>query len=386
MVEIKWRRPGCCCTAAGAVLVLVLVLSQLWAWQLGGNQQQTYNVEPFPPIRPHRYVKVAYVNFWPGFNSTQLLVCKGLANVCRERGCTLQVVDSPHVADLVISSVFTRFDLSNVSAVKVLLTLENIGMDGQGALIRRKLDLFDWVIGFHDGYEAGGRRIPSIRWPYYMEYICQDARGAALATAAQCVERFNYSSSVLRWPLEARNRSATLVARRDVPVGGPVPLFRSRVLEAFGRAGVAVRCPSLVGKNSPSLAELKLTKIEFQAQHVFAICPENSAGLGYVTEKLVAAVYARAIPVYFGTLLEEDRRFFNTKRILFIDPQDLDAVARHAAALLRDENALRDMFEQPAFARGAHLVLQNHIERLHEGLAEIVVGALERHRSGSGLA
>ena len=325
-------------------------------------------------------LKYAYVNFWPGFNESHEhdTFTGGLAKACREHGCRLQAVDSLADADLIVSSsAQPHVDVSKLQAFKVLVAFDNIGADGRGPL--RKFDTrgFDYIFGSHDHYTAGKRSVPSVRWPSYIAHACDGFQDGEppIAAASRCLGRF--AGEPLR-PLAERNKNATLVARKDAKRGGPAPQFRARILQEFAKAGVQVDCPSAIGKNMPSIEQLYMSKVEFLSQYAFNICPEDSAGPGYVTEKLADAVLSGAIPIYFGSLADEDLQFFNKDRIIFIDPTNIAASVEQVARLQRDERALKRLYARPVLAPSAAHVVASIYRRLYQGLGEVVVATLSR--------
>lgn len=58
-------------------------------------------------------------------------------------------------------------------------------------------------------------------------------------------------------------------------------------------------------------------KIRYLQQFKFNICPENSNAPGYVTEKLMEAVFSGAIPVYWGSDNNPEPEFLNRDAIIF---------------------------------------------------------------------
>jgi len=112
-------------------------------------------------------------------------------------------------------------------------------------------------------------------------------------------------------------------------------------------------------------------KMDFLQGHRFSIAFENTAAPGYTTEKLLEALAARTIPVYWGN--PEVARDFNPAA--FINASDFEspaALAKHVAALDRDPARMLAMLNAPVFSGGVeppHLrgsVLVDFLTRMFE--------------------
>ncbi|MBH1963075.1 MAG: hypothetical protein I8H77_02000 [Comamonadaceae bacterium] len=89
-------------------------------------------------------------------------------------------------------------------------------------------------------------------------------------------------------------------------------------------------------------------KIAFLNNYKFNLCFENSSHPGYVTEKLLEALCARTIPIYWGSpTVALD---FNPKAFLnWHDYEDDHDFIRAIIALDQDDDAYREMYMQPLF-------------------------------------
>ncbi|MGY5450943.1 glycosyltransferase family 10 domain-containing protein [Agarivorans sp. MS3-6] len=89
-------------------------------------------------------------------------------------------------------------------------------------------------------------------------------------------------------------------------------------------------------------------KIDFQKRYRFTIAFENSTSPGYTTEKLIHALSADTIPIYWGNPLVG--REFNTKR--FINCHDFNSLEEVANQVMQLENnpaLLESMLREPFF-------------------------------------
>ena len=108
-------------------------------------------------------------------------------------------------------------------------------------------------------------------------------------------------------------------------------------------------------------------KLEFAKQYVFSLCPENSKGNGYTTEKLLEAVASGCIPVFYGNLetSPEESKLLNMDRIIQFDIRDEKSVIEmieKVNALYEDKEKLLEMYNLPIFND------YSQIEKLNESM------------------
>jgi hypothetical protein len=94
-------------------------------------------------------------------------------------------------------------------------------------------------------------------------------------------------------------------------------------------------------------------KVEAQRKFKFTIAFENSSSPGYTTEKLVHALAADTIPIYWGD--PEIGRVFNTDRIIDMNRMSVEDGIERVMALHRDDAAWLAMANRPFFAPDAPL-------------------------------
>ena len=80
----------------------------------------------------------------------------------------------------------------------------------------------------------------------------------------------------------------------------------------------------------------------------FVICCENTSLPGYVTEKIVNAMIAKAIPIYFGT--PDIVRFFNPASFINVhDFKTLEDMVQYVAGIDKNDDLYHNMLLQPWF-------------------------------------
>ncbi|MDG2169045.1 MAG: glycosyltransferase family 10 [Opitutales bacterium] len=91
-----------------------------------------------------------------------------------------------------------------------------------------------------------------------------------------------------------------------------------------------------------------IPKVDFQKQYRFSIACENAPTNGYTTEKIIHALAADTIPIYWGN--PEIGKEFNTKRFInCYDYQSLDDIVDHIMSLENDPTQISKMLQEPFF-------------------------------------
>jgi alpha(1,3/1,4) fucosyltransferase len=123
-----------------------------------------------------------------------------------------------------------------------------------------------------------------------------------------------------------KTRFASLIARHD-HTG-----LRGWMMRLLSHVG-PVHCPSAAYRNVPeaeAVGEGWVAKRAYTATCTFSICPENSVGDGYTTEKPFDALLAGAWPVYHGERPCEPG-ILRQSCLLFADPEDVPGTVARVA-------------------------------------------------------
>lgn len=114
-------------------------------------------------------------------------------------------------------------------------------------------------------------------------------------------------------------------------------------------------------------------KLRWLRNYRFNLTPENSNATGYCTEKLLEAIQAGCVPVYWGADNCPEPDIFNQDAIIFFEMgQENNSVINLIAELNADELKYMDFACQPRFIEGAEDVIWNYYETLEEKLKEII--------------
>ena len=119
-------------------------------------------------------------------------------------------------------------------------------------------------------------------------------------------------------------------------------------------------------------------KQAFESRHKVSLCFENGAHPGYTTEKLVQALAARTVPIYWGD--PEVGRIFNTKAFVNVsDYGSLEEALLRVQELDRDDDLYMSMLREPAMLPGAPSV-DEELARFESWLLSIFEQPLEKAR------
>lgn len=143
--------------------------------------------------------------------------------------------------------------------------------------------------------------------------------------------------------LENKNL-CTLINRHD-PGNTRLPILRE--LSKY----MHVVCPGRLANNCSSEEVDRLGTPEYIKKFIFNICSENFADShpGYITEKLMNCCLGGAIPIYFGKLDEIDERIFNKERILFLNANNTEEIAKRVMQLCLNRELMEQFYRQPVF-------------------------------------
>lgn len=87
-------------------------------------------------------------------------------------------------------------------------------------------------------------------------------------------------------------------------------------------------------------------KIAIQKHHKFSLAIENARFWGYTSEKILTAMMAGSIPIYWGNPRVEEE--FNPKRFIRLNGEDFGQLADTVSNLLDSPRELVEMVSQPA--------------------------------------
>ena len=245
-------------------------------------------------------------------------------------------------------------------AIRIFFTGENL----QDSIIQNRTRWYgdhrlkdvDLALGFEYKPESNYIRFP--QWIWNRDFI---SPRATLEDIKPKILNINKSETRLN---STRTRFIAQISRHDI-CG-----IRMKLIELFDSIG-QIDCAGEFNRNTDELQTVYNDKKEdFLANYRFCICPENSLGDGYITEKVFEAIASGCIPIYWGACLEEG--ILNPKAILRYEKGKEKELFEQVQRLWTDENAYREFAMQPPFLDGAAEKIWEMLENLKKKLKPLL--------------
>jgi alpha(1,3/1,4) fucosyltransferase len=262
-----------------------------------------------------RPIRIAFIDF-PGDGTPHAII-----DLLTSR-FDIQVTDEN--PDFVIYSVFGHRFLDHPDAIRIFITSENVRPD---------FNLCDYAFGF-DWLEYDDRyyRAPNYAFFPHFKQLCIARRSR--------ITREELAST--------RTRFCNFIY-----TNGQAHPYRDQLFHALSKyktVDSAGRHLNNTGFNPGKAHSYGWAdeKVEFQSRYKFSIACENDTFPGYTTEKIVHALAAGSIPIYFGNPLVA--REFNAMRIINgHDHDSIDSVVQRVVELDRDDDAYLKVVAEPFF-------------------------------------
>ena len=124
-----------------------------------------------------------------------------------------------------------------------------------------------------------------------------------------------------------------------------------------------VICASTLFNNYPKIGNLPSEKIDHISESVFNICPENSHGDGYITEKIIHALEAGTIPIYWAAEYPETN-IINKNKYIFCDPSNIEKLEKTIDDAVKNEDIRQTYLKGDLFTKDAGI----HIKKFYDDL------------------
>lgn len=272
-------------------------------------------------------IKLKFVDFWNGFNENNNIFIDMI-----KHNYDVELSDKP---DYIIYSCFGNEHL-NYDCVRIFFTGENIRPD---------FNICDYAIGF-DWMEFEDRYI---RYPLYLinqyEEDLKNALNKHIFTKDEISKKVGFCNFVYS--------------------NGNAHPDRAKFFDMLNK----YKKIDSGGRYLNNIGHPVDNKHEFQSKYKFSIAFENSSTSGYTTEKLVQAIGAKTIPIYWGNPNIE--REFNTKSFINChEYKNFEEVIERIIEIDNNDDLFLDYMKQP-FIQSEKIdkVLQQ--EKLFEFLSNI---------------
>ncbi|MCR4661104.1 MAG: hypothetical protein K5765_03760 [Clostridia bacterium] len=269
-------------------------------------------------------IKIAFKDFWPGFNIKQLGKAFNNNPYLFENNIELVISDDP---DICFFGTFGNFifDACNTDPkiIKVLFISEVLSPD---------FLFFDYCFCF-EPYNFNGRNCFYPEFVYSMEYF-----GTALSqkTFAQCKEIIKEKTIFCEM---IYNHDGIDVSRKKY-----FDLLNS--YKKVESAGTFLN--NQPNNETVSCLNGNKSKINYQNKCKFSICIQSIKKDWFINEKIVHSLYANEIPIVYAT--EDIKKIFNPKRFIFIEDYDTDEeLLNRIVKIDNDDRLFCEIISEPPF-------------------------------------
>ena len=245
-------------------------------------------------------------------------------------------------------------------AIRIFFTGENL----QHSIVPNRTQWYgdhrlkdvDLALGFEHKQESNYIRFP--QWIWHRDFISPKA---TLEDIIQKISNINKLETRLN---SNRTRFIAQISSHDL---GGIRMSLIDLLDPIGQ----IDCAGEFNRNTNELQTVYHDiKEEFLTNYRFCICPENSLGDGYITEKVFESIASGCIPIYWGACLEEG--ILNPKAILRYEKGKEKELFEQVQRLWTDENAYREFAMQPPFLDGAAEKIWEMLENLKKKLKPLL--------------
>lgn len=290
-------------------------------------------------------IKVKFVDMWTGFDREHSFLYKALLH----SGYPIELSDEP---DYLICSVFGHEALKSQydDCIKIVRISECMAPD---------FALYDYAIGM-ECLQFGDRylKFPSLFLDGSSDQmILQEVLNKGIHLQDDLAQKTEFCSFVY-------SNSATADPTRKQLFQA---LCRYKKVNSGGRFLNNIGMPDGVPN-----------KLEFQRKHKFVIASENTSHPGYLTEKLLDAFAAHAVPIYWGDPLVKET--FNEKA--FICAQDyptMEALVERVREVDENDELYAQMLAEPAFLNSE----ANSLESWQETLDAFIKAILDQPKESA---
>ena len=147
--------------------------------------------------------------------------------------------------------------------------------------------------------------------------------------------------------------------------------YRQVLYEIFSKYDIVI-CASSLFNNYPSIGNRIEDKIEHISNSVFNICPENSYGEGYFTEKFFQALEAGTIPIYWASDYPEEN-IINKNKYVYCDFNDIDNLNNLIKDVINNNDTRLKYINEPLFTDDAGI----HIKKYYDDLKNKIIEQLD---------
>ena len=307
-------------------------------------------------------IRLAYINFWPrDKNDIQDQWFTHFFNKHFD-GCT--IVPPNESPDILMCSCFGPIVnvIKTNAKCKIYFCGENPDRFPPYNSDKLLYNTFDIILSFKNSIPERNQ----IRFPlwliYYNFYDCDNnTNSTANANNLLGYLQESYNKNIKK----QKSMLATLVASHDA---NGIRNIIANNMEKHGKVWYGGRYRNNVGNIGNTVPD----KINFISNSVFNICPENSIAEGYCTEKIIHALEAGTIPIYWGAENPE-KNIINKNKYCFCNIINQNILNSQIHDVVTNKNKY---IEGDLFTKDAHI----HLKKIYDDLKTTVEKILSDHQ------
>lgn len=297
-------------------------------------------------------IRIFFDGFWSGFDSTNSPFLTYFIYAAR---CVSSIVitENPENADIAIYSCFPlRYSLNDTSHCTRILFL--------GENVNPSYGNFDFSLSSH--LESFCNR--NVYAPIWLYQILTSSPLTAHKQEYILPIHEYVSESINKYMFHMQELWIPWEKRKDTPiyVGSNHEPFRLEIIEALKEFGLNIE---IYGSSTRPIEN----KLELLCNYKWAICPENSYSMGYITEKLADALVSGCRCIYWGGLPTSARSFLIKTGSINIQ-SEYSLKPQLKKILMRDNYVANSLTMQAKFVnKAANLSLNNLVLKLRKIIA-----------------
>ena len=277
-----------------------------------------------------------FEGYWPGFNREQNL----FTDILRER-FEIEVSDDPDY--LIVSPLGPPFSYMKYDCVRILYTGEPLVPD---------FNVFDYAIGFDY------LRVPDVegsnryyRFPlcfYDVDRVKEISAGMTLQEAKEALQEKKYFCNFIYSHHSAKGKREEILEE----------LQRYKRVECAGSFMNNMANGEVVSYPDGKLDFLRLCK--------FTVACESVRYPGFITEKIVHPMFARSVPIYYGSPRVGEE--FNPEAVIVLtgDSVSLEEGIEKVIRVDQDDELYIKMLMAPK------LISDSYLDNMYEGLRQFL--------------
>lgn len=255
-------------------------------------------------------LKIKYINWWNrSLNNIQdNWLLNFITNILKDKYDDINIIEinNDNIPDIILCSCFGNINnVNNVrykNVIKIFFYGENLKRFQSYNNFIKLESIFDLIIGFGDT-NLNKKHLHLPLWIKYYNYYNMNNIDNNILT---------YINKSFNDNLPLNNGKCALIARHDR--NG----IRTKLKKNIESNNIIVDCPGILHNNIEKIGFTNDDKINFLKKYKYNICPENSKGINYFTEKIFQSFECGCIPIYWA-ITKPEIKILNPDYYIFLN-------------------------------------------------------------------